>query len=371
MIKRRKRKDGSHGWVVRVKDRYGRWFPSETYERKVDAEACETRLKAQRHSGAVAPSHAQRRLTVDEFWEEWSRYREGQIHAGWQYTLHQMYRDYVKPVLGSKRLVDVESPDVGCVLANARKLGRSRQTQLHVYGLMHRMFEDAVDYYKLIGRNPVSKRDRPKVALKERNFLEPAESARLREATRDHWLGPAIWIGTYCGLRPCEIIALQKKHVDQERHQILIRQAFKRKAGINKIEPFPKQEDWGRAKIPAALRTYLYGLIEPMSDEDFVCRGMHRGMLNYAVLSRVLKVECKKAGVKVITPHELRHSCSEEWIQVGATETDVARQLNQKSSSTTKRYMHRTDGRLDLLAERIGTPAQPDEPAHLRLVLRK
>jgi len=367
MIKRRKRKDGTFGYLVRVKDRYGRQFKAETFDRKIDAEAHEALLKGQRHTGSLAPTQVQKNLTVNGYWDQWSSQRL--CHEGWHYSEKQIYRDYIKPVIGEMKLSEVQRPDTKQVVVNAIKvMKRSKQTACHAYQLMHKMFDDAVED-GVLHRMPLSKRDRPKVALKERNFLEPSESEKLRQVSKDHWLGPAIWIGIYCGLRPCEIIALQKKHIDRERNQILIRQAYKRKAGINRIEPFPKQEDWGRAKIPLPLRAYLDDRIDSMADEDFVCRGKFGGMLNYIVLNRSLKDLCAKAQVKVITPHELRHSCSEEWIQVGATETDVGRQLNQKSSATTKRYMHRTDGRLDALSEKFGANVPTsDQPPKLRVV---
>lgn len=279
-----------------------------------------------------------------------------------------MYRDYVKPTLGLMKLSEVKRPYIVDVLAEMERLGRSNQTRLHVYNLLHKMFEDAIDD-ELIQRSPVHKKDRPDPPETERDFLEPKESLLLMAAMKDHWLGPVIWIGLWCGLRPCEIQALQWKHVDRPRGQILIRQAFKRKAGINKIEPFPKQKKWGKATMPKQLVEYLDQIRGAKTDEDFVAPAKGGGMLNYIVLWRELKGACRKLGLKEITPHELRHSCSELWVDAGATEVDVGRQLNQRSPSTTSKYMHRSDSRLDALSERVGAVVLTNnEPPKLRVV---
>ena len=63
---------------------------------------------------------------------------------------------------------------------------------------------------------------------------------------------------------------------------------------------------------------------------------------------------CFEAGVEKISPHELRHSCTEIWFQHGATLEDVRRLLGHKNVETTQRYVHKTDDRLIKLAKGIG-----------------
>jgi site-specific recombinase XerD len=64
-----------------------------------------------------------------------------------------------------------------------------------------------------------------------------------------------------------------------------------------------------------------------------------------------------------VTPHELRHSCTELYVQAGASAEDLRRLLNHKSLAATIRYMHRTDERLQRIASQVGPtplPAAPD-----------
>ncbi len=89
-------------------------------------------------------------------------------------------------------------------------------------------------------------------------------------------------------------------------------------------------------------------------------------MLSYETYLRALRRACQEAGVPEVTPHELRHSCAELYVQAGATAEDIRRLLNQSSLTATARYMHRTDERLNLIASRLGAlfgeSPRPTEP---------
>jgi site-specific recombinase XerD len=76
-------------------------------------------------------------------------------------------------------------------------------------------------------------------------------------------------------------------------------------------------------------------------------------LFNYVSFSRTLPKLCEEAGVKRVTPHELRHSCTELFIQAGASVEDIRRLLNQKNLSSTARYIHRTDDRLQKFAAQV------------------
>ncbi|MGZ3697593.1 MAG: tyrosine-type recombinase/integrase [Bdellovibrionota bacterium] len=236
------------------------------------------------------------------------------------------------------------------------------------------MFEDAVEFYEFVDVNPVKRRFRPKVPRTEREFLSPEESRRLLEASREHPLGIAIWISLLSGLRPGEAQALRWNAVDFDRSQILIQATFNKK--LRTIQDHPKQKDWGRAPMPRVLSDFLRPKSFGRKPEDFVCPNVIGGMLNYeSFVRKSLPALCKKAGVKRITPHELRHSCTEIYVQAGASAEDLRRLLNHKSLSATIRYMHRTDERLQSIASKIELngepPRQPDSPNNaqrLRLV---
>ena len=154
----------------------------------------------------------------------------------------------------------------------------------------------------------------------------------------------------------CEIQALEWESVDFDKKQILICAAFKR--GIGKIEPYPKQRRQGFAPMPDALVEYL-GQRKNVASGPYVASAFKGGMLEYKKLYDGLRTLCAEAGVKRISPHELRHSCSEIWLEQGASLEDIRRIFNQKSTETTRRYIHRSESRLLAMGSKIVIPSAP------------
>jgi len=267
--------------------------------------------------------------------------------------------------------MEIKAVDIGMLFAQLERKGLSAQSILHIYNVLHKMFGDAVEFFELIDINPVRKRFRPKVHRIEREFLSPADSWRLLDSCKDHPLGAAVWISLLSGLRPGEVQALKWSAVDFERSQILIQATFNRKLWV--MQDCPKQGDWGRAPMPAVLADFLRPKAKGRMESDFVCPNILGGMLSYESFNRrMLPQFCKQAGVKRITPHELRHSCTELYVQAGASAEDLRRLLNHKSLSATLHYMHRTDERLQGIALKVAPPKPPENPEgpklHLRLV---
>ncbi len=348
-IQKRTFTSGATSYVVRVRDPRGKWYPTKSFERRVDAERYERQLGTQRDEGRVVDGKGVRDLIFADFIARWAGECRGHVSAGWRISQDQMIRDFVIPILGQKRLLDVGPQDVDQVLKKAGER-LAPQTVKHVYSMLRKMFVDAVEHYGLQVTNPVLRRYRPRIAHRHRAFLKPAESWRLLESVSEHYLGPAIWLGTLAGLRISEIQALRWSGVDFDTAQISIRAAYNRKE--KRLQDHPKQEDWGRVPMMPALRDYL---LERRGEHGaFVAPGRDgSSMLSYETMEDALKRLCRKIGLHPLTPHELRHSCTEIWIDAGASAEDIRRLLNQKSLTATAHYIHRTDERLSRLAAGI------------------
>lgn len=339
---------------VRIKDRYGSWFPSKRFLRLPEAKAYKARLVGERERDQLASTSKQRKMTFSEYWAEWSGECRAAISKGWRDEQERICQVYVMPRLGRIPLGQVRSRDIGLVIDAATHRGLGAGMIRHIYNVMHKAFEDAIEHFEYLDRSPVIRRYCPKVPKKKRNFLHPSESTKLLLHARGHFLEPAIMLGLMAGLRPSEIQALTWENVDLENAQINICAAYKRR--VNKIEPFPKQKDHGEATIPKPLLEYLriYSLGKPK--KDFVAPGDWGRMLHYHVMHRILKELCREAGVREITPHEMRHSATELWVFNGASQEDCGRQLNHANASTTERYMHRTSDRLEALGSTFVLP---------------
>ena len=354
-IETRRIKPNRIRYLVRVRDQIGNYFPCKTFDRKIDAEQYERQLKLRKDGGTYAQTDVKKPIPTAEYFVEWLECQRPKLSVGWFKSIERMYNTYVKNEVGLLKLNEVRAPHIGRILAKMQDKKMSPQSVLHVYNILGKAFKDAVEYFGYLDRSPVLKQDRPKTRKTERAYLTPEESWKLLEHCKDHYLGPAIWISILSGLRPSEVQALQWRAVDFEKGQILICAAFKR--SIWKIEPFPKQGDWAIVPMPSPLVEYLLQQCKHRFPAAFAAPAAQGGMLEYQKLYLGLRKLCDEAGVRRVSPHELRHSCTEIWFRSGATLEDVRRLLNHKTSETTRRYVHRTDDRLIALAKAIAIPS--------------
>jgi integrase len=342
-IEPRRRLNGTTGYRAKVKDPDGKWYDSTTFSQIEDARLEEAKLFDFRRKGMRSVSQDARAVTVDGYWEVWSVENRTDVSEGWKISQDQMYRDYVSPVIGPTTMIKVGKPEVGQVLTRMKVLGRGEQTRKHVYSMLRKMFGDAVEYYEMLAASPVSaKFHKPKVKKTKREFLEAEEAFHLLHSVRDSYLGPPTWLGMLSALRISEIQALRGHAVSFPREHILVCAAFNNKTG--QFQDYPKQEDWAYSPMVPMLADYLKTL--STAPGAFVAPGVKGGMLPYETYLRALARACRKAGVKVITPHELRHSSTEIWVRAGASTEDIRRLLNHSNLSATMGYIHRTDSRL-------------------------
>jgi hypothetical protein len=176
-IVKRTKVDGSSSFQVRVKDPEGKWFEASTYDNKEDALHEELRLLSLKKKGSRAASEDAKKITLNEYWAVWSKENRTEVSEGWKISQDQMYRDYVKPILGDLIMIKIGPPEIGRVLNRAKEKGRSTKTRSLIYTLMRKMFNDAVEYYDMLDRCPVrSKLHRPKITERKRNFLLPVQA---------------------------------------------------------------------------------------------------------------------------------------------------------------------------------------------------
>ena len=356
VIERKRRKDGGTSFQVKVRDPDGNWYPTHTFAYLEEAKHEEARLLGLKRKGARSISQDAKTTTFRDYAEVWCVENRTEVSEGWKKSQNQMLRDYILPVIGHYMMVKIGTPEIGRVMSSMKDKGLGDQMRKHVYSVLRKMFADAVEYYEMLALSPVkAKFHRPKVVEKQRNFLQPSDAMKLLESCRDHYLGPAVWLETLAGLR-CEAMqGLQWQDIFWEQSQLVIRRAWKQK--VRAMSEYPKGKSWEYVPMARLLKEYLWGLKEMRSPDlnEFICRSVHGAMLPYETFARALPKLCGNANVPAVTPHELRHSCTELWIQQGASREDITRLLNHKNdSAATAKYIHRSSDRLDQIGERVG-----------------
>lgn len=329
---------------VRIKGSFGKWLPCKHFERLVDAKQYKARLLVGKNQGSHSNRLCFSKKSCAEYFVQWFAECRGGIKQSWKEDQSHLVNKFILPVLGNIPLNSVAPRDIGDTIEYARSKKLASQTLRHIYNIIRKAFQDAVEHFEYLQSNPALHRYRPSVPRITRQSLTPEQSSKLLDQANGHWLKPALMLGLLGGLRVSEIQALRWTEVDLDRSIIIIKAAYDRRAKA--IQPFPKQKNWGQSVIPLPLHQFLVQFRIGKADDEFVVVGQKGSLLNYNVFSKHLKILCKSANLPILTIHELRHSCTEIWARNGASTLDCGRQLNHKNSATTERYMHRNDHRL-------------------------
>ena len=78
-------------------------------------------------------------------------------------------------------------------------------------------------------------------------------------------------------------------------------------------------------------------------DEAALFLNRRGGRLNVGMVSKTIRNTAKRAGVKLHSLHQFRHTCASDLLASGATLPEVQRILGHTSVSTTMRYLHIAD----------------------------
>lgn len=216
-------------WVARIEHNSNgrRRYFSKTFRSEGEAKTHLQNQQSAKNKGEfVEPSRVTMAVLIDE-WLESVRPRVTERTAdGYQGLLDR----YVRPVLGSKRLTQIETRDI-------QKLYASMQTQQslsptvvrHAHAALRQALEQAVEW-KLIARNPADslKRKLPKAIETERRVLDEAEAGRFLAACQVKARGLIFEFALLSGMRPEEFLALAWRDLNFERNTASVRRALVR-----------------------------------------------------------------------------------------------------------------------------------------------
>lgn len=345
---RKKTQSGEIKYLVRVMDAKRNWYPSKTFDRKVDAETFERNLLVDRSKGArLLPGS---KYTLKDYWDKWKNERRTESSEGWKQNQNQFFRKHIEPHLGDKILTEITKVDISNLL-NQLKANLGNASRLHIYVMLNMLFRDAIDFYEIMLVSPVRRDHRPKLSETQRQFLKPNESRKFLHSVINHRFGVAYWIMLGCGLRIGEVQALRHGDLDLDEGVIhLKRQWNEREQRFSEL----KNRRETVVQMPGTLVEFLKGKFpERMPPDCLVVTSNTGTMADRKKIYNNLKRACRDAGLKELCPHELRHSCTELWIEMGASVEDLRRLLNHKSDVSTRRYIHKTTDRLSKLALQI------------------
>jgi len=337
---------GKPTYQVKVRDARGIWI-SKTFRTKKEATIYEASLELKRAERGLANSTS-KKLIFRDYIKKWDTKTNGiNISKGWREAQMRMYWDYIDPIIGDIKLENVNTEDIMDILNKMNKLKKSPQTILHVYNMLHKMFNDAVELFDTQIINPVKKALKPSLPEKETAHLEKDEVVQLLRYVKNKPFGVAIWLGLFAGLRVGEIQALKWKNIDLDAKRISIRATYIRNE--KRFQNYPKGKKWHDISIPPELVEVLVKEKKYKEDDDFVVTSTKcaEGFLSYSGYYGAVKRYCKELKINIVGPHGLRHSTESIYSLNGATISDLQGFFAHSSSKVTERYMHNQKTNMD------------------------
>lgn len=155
-------KNGEKRYLVRERDSGGQWYPSKTFYRRVDAERYQNKLRSMKFDGTRSEVVGHSKQRFKDYYQEWQRRNFHKVSEPWHHARNRMIGTYAMPVIGEFSLAAIKPDNISDILAQMHNAGLSSQTRCHVYNFLKQVFEDAIDVFELIPKNPVKKKiDQP------------------------------------------------------------------------------------------------------------------------------------------------------------------------------------------------------------------
>ncbi len=328
----RKRPDG--GWRIDIVIRRGKQsvrIKKAAKGARNKSEAMEMERALRRELETRADPSAKAPLFADfaeDFLEKYAR--ANNKHSEYE-SKKTILNQHLAPWFAGLRMDEVGDEDVEAYKAAKLKLGLSEKTVNNHLAVLGRMYTIARDWKRV----SFSPRCKPlKLPAQEFDFLT-FEEAQALLAAADGWdffwsnmfalaLNTGMRAGEILGLRPCDI----------QQDKLVVRQAIVR----GKVTT-PKSHKPREIPLNGKARAALLPLpCRPANDSAFAIAAGHE--LTYRMIQRALYRACKKAGLRLIGWHVLRHTFASHLAMLGVPIITIQQLLGHSSLNMTMRYAH-------------------------------
>ncbi len=302
-IVKREGRDGPRYYVVY---RYGgkqRWELAG--RREVDARRLKARIEKQLYEGTFRMVDDK---TFDDLSEEFLRLKRREVRPN-TFTAYESAARRLLRHLSGRKLKDIGVREVEELSSAFLSEGISTATAFRCLSLLSSMFKKAV-LWGYIPYNPAEYVKKPRVERPEPDFLEPEEIRRLIEATEERHRA-LIMFACLTGARQSEILGLRWGDLDLEEGRAYIRQVLqggkfyppKSRAGRRVIDlPPVLVEELKVHRLRQAVE------LEENPHDLVFTTSLGTPMDKRNVTQRILEPALRKAGLRKVGFHALRHS---------------------------------------------------------------
>jgi len=331
---KRKNRQGQTVWYVRVsKDGKMQWRGS--FPTKTEARNCREEIKTDQRRGVYFAENLKRRgaKRLTEAIDDYMVQNRKKSIAN-----DRLYERFWKTHFPHTRLVDITPARMDEAKERLFQKNLSNQSVLHYLKFLRHILNLAVRD-RLLNQNPFTQVKMPKVTKGRLRWLTLQEEQQLVDAIGPTY-APWVRLAILTGLRQKEQFTLQWRDVDEERGIITLPQT---KAGE------PQYIYLNREAITILKRLMSW------KDSKWVFpsqnKGTHLAPKNF--YHRVYVPAVRKAELKGVDWHTLRHTFASRLGMSGATEQEIAACLRHSTTALVKRYTHLSQPHLHSVAEKV------------------
>lgn len=326
-----KSKDGSKGayWYIRYTINGKEKWESVGKVGMITKAAAQVRLEEKKRQvrlgqldmiGAKIP-------TLNDFSGEYLSYvRDTIAKRSWKRDVLSL--THLNSFLGDRKLSAITSKDILDYQSKRLKDDLRPATVNRELACLKHLFNIAKQKAKFFGDNPVSKVKFLEESNKVDRVLTLEEEERLIANSATH-LKPIILTAIHTGMRKNEILSLKWANIDLENNLIT-------------IEPTnTKTKKLKRIPINSTLRKTLIEQRPKTVFREYVFLNPEGKPYNRSdSLKRCFEGACRRANIKGLRFHDLRHTAATRMVESGASIVAVSKILGHSSLNTTMRYSH-------------------------------
>lgn len=264
---------------------------------------------------------------------------------------------HLTPAFGRLRLDEVDARSIERYKAGKLSSGLTPKTVNNHLTVLRRLLVLASEWGLLVA---VPRIKWLKAPDPEFDFLDFEEAERLMAHADEEWR-PMIMVALKTGLRLGELLALRREDVDLKAGRLMVRRSVARgiigtpKSGKSREVPLS-------GEAIRALKSYRH-----LKGELIFCQA-DGSLFGKEMCKHPLWRACKRAGLRLIGWHVLRHTFASHLAMRGAPLKAVQELLGHSTIEMTMRYAHLAPAvnrqAVELLDQAVATGAQPEKDGH-------
>jgi integrase len=268
------------------------------------------------------------------------------LHPNTHSRYSQVVRDHINPIIGSRRLKNLQSNHIQDLYSIKLKSGLSPGTIHGIHRILSRALTVAVGL-GFIKQNPAKFVNKPQKIRREMRTFSSEEVRILFREISGSWLEALYYLAVTTGLRQAEILGLKWPDLDKEKGTIKVQRQLQRVIGKGLTFTEPKADSSRRliALGPKTLEKLnehkarqdveRYGFGEEWRFIDLMFTKQNGSPIGPRCVIRDFKSIIQKAELSDIRFHDLRHTAATLLLQCEIHPKIVQEMLGHSSISIT------------------------------------